>query len=76
MGEWEPAPAELIGVLMLAFTYLQQGPFLVAGGTRASLLAEIGDQHLVSAVGAADSSKTFFQHMKSIWSELRHLEGC
>ena len=33
----------------------QQGPLLVAGGARTTLLAGEGDKHLVLAVGAANS---------------------
>ena len=39
----------------------QQRPLLVAGGTRAALLAGEGDEHLVLAVGAANSGETFLQ---------------
>jgi hypothetical protein len=39
----------------------QQRPFLVAGGTGAALLAGEGDEHLVVAVGTANSSKAFLQ---------------
>ena len=37
----------------------QQRPLLVARGTRAALLAGEGDEHLVLAVGAADSREAF-----------------
>ena len=36
-------------------------PLLVAGGTRAALLAGEGDEHLVLAVGAANAGKTSLQ---------------
>ena len=39
----------------------QQHAFLVAGGTRTALLAGIGDEHLMVAVGAANTSKSFFE---------------
>ena len=39
----------------------QQGPLLVAGWARTTLLAGEGDKHLVLAVGAANSGKAFLQ---------------
>jgi len=39
----------------------QQGPLLVAGRTRAALLAGEGDEHLMLAVGAANSGEAFLQ---------------
>jgi len=46
------------------FGYVQRGqqrPLLVAGGTSAALLAGEGDEHLMLAVGAANSGKAFLQ---------------
>jgi len=39
----------------------QQSAFLMARGTRTALLAGIGHEHLVVAVGAPNSDKAFFQ---------------
>jgi hypothetical protein len=39
----------------------QQRPLLVTGGTRTALLAGVGHEHLVAAVGTADASKALFQ---------------
>ena len=39
----------------------QQGAFLVAGGARAALLAGIGHEHLVPAVGAAHAGEALVQ---------------
>jgi|GEM_PF-4524618 len=39
----------------------QQRPLLVAGGTRAALLAGEGDEHFVFAVGAANARKPLLQ---------------
>ena len=46
------------------FSHVQRGQqraFLVAGRTRAALLAGEGDEHLVLAVGAANASEPFLQ---------------
>ena len=39
----------------------QQRPLLVAGGTRAALLAGEGDEHLMLTVGAANAGVAFLQ---------------